>query len=364
MPHGFVLILFLALLPLHSVAEAPEKAENFQADEYILEHIVDRYGWHITTFKNTELSIPLPIILFDNGKWICFMSSRFHHGTQAYKGYALGFNKDMNGKMIKLQGKNAHFTGKLEKDNTYTYNTNFYDFSISKNVCSLFISIIIMCWMFLSVAKTYKRNPDKAPKGFQGMIEMVILFVRNEIAIPLIGAHKYHKYFPFLLTLFFFILINNLMGLIPIFPGGANVTGNITITMILALITFAVVTFSSNKNYWMHIINPPGVPWWLKIPIPLLPFIEFLGMLTKPFVLMIRLFANIVAGHIIILGFLGLIFIFGAMAPVWGFVASPISIFFYLFMGAIELLVAFIQAFIFTLLTALYIGMAIEEQHT
>ena len=220
-----------------------------------------------------------------------------------------------------------------------------------------------MCWMFISVANTYKRNPGKAPRGFQGIIEVVILFVRDEIAIPLIGAHKYQKYFPYLLTLFFFILINNLMGLIPIFPGGANVTGNITITMILALITFAVVTFSSNKNYWMHIVNPPGVPWWLKIPIPLLPFIEFLGMLTKPFVLMIRLFANIVAGHIIILGFLGLIFIFGAMAPVWGFVASPISIFFYLFMGAIELLVAFIQAFIFTLLTALYIGMAIEEQH-
>ena len=362
MPRVFLLILLLALLPLQGIAGA-SKTEAFRADEYIIEHIVDSYGWHITTIKGIEISIPLPIILFDEGKLVCFMSSKFHHGTQAYKGFALGFTNDTKGKIIKLQGEDAHFTGAWEKDKIYTYSTDFFDISISKNVCSLFISIFILCWIFLSVAKTYKRNPGKAPKGFQGMIEMVILFLRDEIAIPLIGAHKYQKYFPYLLTLFFFILINNLMGLIPIFPGGANVTGNITITMILALITFFIVTFASNKNYWMHIFNPPGVPWWLKIPIPLMPFIELVGMLTKPFVLMIRLFANIVAGHIIILGFLGLIFIFGAMSPLAGVLVSPVSVFFYLFMGLIELLVAFIQAFIFTLLTALYIGMAIEEQH-
>jgi F-type H+-transporting ATPase subunit a len=363
MPRGYTLIILLALLPFQIFAGNTTKIDEFRADEYIIEHIVDSYGWHITTFKSKEISIPLPIIVFDEGKFVCFMSSKFHHGTYAYKGYTLGFTKETKGKIVKLKGENAHFTGALQKEKTYTYNTDFFDISISKNVCSLFISIILLCWMFLSVAKTYKRNPDKAPKGFQGIIEVVILFVRDEIAIPLIGKHKYQKYFPYLLTLFFFILINNLLGLIPIFPGGANVTGNITITMILALITFFVVTFASNKNYWVHIFNPPGVPWWLKIPIPLLPFIEFLGMLTKPFVLMIRLFANIIAGHIIILGFLGLIFIFGAMTPVAGILVSPVSIFFYLFMGAIELLVAFIQAFIFTLLTALYIGMAIEEQH-
>jgi F-type H+-transporting ATPase subunit a len=188
-----------------------------------------------------------------------------------------------------------------------------------------------------------------------------IVFIRDEIAVPLIGSHKYRKYFPYLLTLFFFILVNNLMGLIPFFPGGANVTGNIAVTMVLALLTFFIVTFSSNKNYWTHIFNTPGVPWWLKFPLPLMPLIELVGVITKPFVLMIRLFANIVAGHIIILGFLGLIFIFGAMSPIAGYIASPISIFFYIFMGLLELLVAFIQAFIFTLLTALYIGMAIEE---
>ena len=327
-----------------------------------MEHIVDSYGWHITTFQNRAISIPLPIILFNEGRLVFFMSSKFQQGTAAYKGYALGFTKDTKGRIVKLQGEYANFTGTLEPNKKYAMMPVFFDISISKNVCALLISIIVLCWMFLSVARTYKRNPNSAPKGFQGMMEMVILFIRDEIAIPLIGD-KYQKYLPYLLTLFFFILLNNLMGFIPIFPGGANVTGNITITMILALITFFIVTFSSNKNYWLHIFNPPDVPWWLKFPLPLMPLIELVGVLTKPFVLMIRLFANIMAGHIIILGFIGLIFIFGAMTPIAGIIVSPISIFFYIFMGAIEILVAFIQAFIFTLLTALYIGMALEEAH-
>ena len=356
-------ILMFGWLSVPLFAEHNTEDEAFHADEYIIDHIVDSYGWHITTFKDREVSIPLPIILFDNGKFVCFMSSKFHHGTAACNGYALGFTKETKGKIVKLQGDNAHFTGNLVKNKQYAWSTNFLDISISKNVCALFISIILLLWIFLSVARMYKRNPNQAPKGFQAMIEVVILFIRDEIAIPLIGHHKYQKYFPYLLTLFFFILINNLMGLFPVFPGGANVTGNIAVTMVLALLTFFIVTFSSNKNYWAHIFNTPGVPWWLKFPLPLMPLIEVVGMFTKPFVLMIRLFANIVAGHIIILGFLGLIFIFGAMTPVAGFIASPISIFFYIFMGLLELLVAFIQAFIFTLLTALYIGMAIEEEH-
>jgi len=354
-------VLLIGMLPFRLVAGGA--TEEFRADEYIIDHIVDSYGWHILSFKGADVAIPLPIILFSEGKFVCFMSSKFHHGAEAYKGYALGFTKDTKGKIIKLQNEDAHFTGVLEKDKTYTWSTDFLDISISKNVCALLVSIILLIWIFLSVAKTYKRHPNQAPKGFQAMLEVVILFIRDEIAVPLIGAHKYQKYFPYLLTLFFFILVNNLMGLVPFFPGGANVTGNIAVTMVLALLTFFIVTFSSNKNYWAHIFNTPGVPWWLKFPLPLMPLIEVVGMLTKPFVLMIRLFANIVAGHIIILGFLGLIFIFGAMAPVAGYLTSPISIFFYIFMGLLELLVAFIQAFIFTLLTALYIGMATEEHH-
>jgi F-type H+-transporting ATPase subunit a len=213
------------------------------------------------------------------------------------------------------------------------------------------------------VARAYKRNPNGAPKGLQNMVEAVVIFMRDEVAIPMMGKKKYHKYFPYLLTLFFFILVNNLMGLIPIFPGGANVTGNIAVTLVLALVTFFVVQFSSNKTYWKHIINTPGVPWWLKFPLPIMPAIEFLGILTKPFVLMIRLFANIMAGHIVVLGFLGLIFIFGAIKPFLGILVSPVSVLLYIFMGLLELLVAFIQAYIFTILTALYIGMAIEEEH-
>jgi F-type H+-transporting ATPase subunit a len=357
------IILLFGLLPMPLIAESNGETEEFHADEYIMEHIVDSYGWHIASLKGKNVSISLPVILFDKGKLVCFMSSRFDHGTAAYNGYALGFTKGTKGKIVKLKGKDANFTGALEKNKVYLFSTKFFDISISKNVCALLISVIALCLIFLSVANTYKRNPNRAPRGFQGMMEVVILFVRDEIAIPLIGARKYEKYLPYLLTLFFFIMFNNLMGLIPVFPGGANVTGNIAVTMILALITFFIVAFSSNKYYWIHIFNPPGVPWWLKFPIPLMTFIEIVGLLTKPFVLMIRLFANIMAGHIVILGFIGLIFIFGDMHPVAGILVSPISILFYIFMGAIELLVAFIQAFIFTLLTALYIGMAMEEEH-
>jgi len=359
-----LLILLLGIFSIPLLANSNGDTEEFHADEYIIDHIVDSYGWHITTsLRGKDISIPLPIILFDKGKLVCFMSSKFRHGTFAYKGFALGFTKETKGRIVKLKGDYANFTGQLENKTIYQYSTKFFDVSISKNVCALLMSIMALCVIFLSVARTYQRNPRRAPKGFQGMVEIVILFIRDDIAIPLIGTQKYEKYFPYLLTLFFFILFNNLMGLIPFFPGGANVTGNIAVTMILALVTFFIVSFSSNKNYWLHIINPPGVPWWLKFPLPIIPFIEIVGLLTKPVVLMIRLFANIMAGHIIILGFIGLIFIFGAIHPLAGILVSPISILFYIFMGLIELLVAFIQAFIFTLLTALYIGMAVEEEH-
>jgi len=354
-------ILSSLLFSLQILAHASDTSKSFKADEYFMEHILDSYGWHITTVKGKDISIPLPIILFNQKKCICFSSSRFKSGAEAYKGYAIGFTKDSKGKIVKLHGENAHYTGKLEQNRTYAWSPVFFNISISKNVCALFISIILLCLVFLSVVKTYKRNPNKAPKGLQGLMEIVILFVRDEIAIPLIGKERYHKYLPYLLTLFFFILLNNITGLLPVFPGGANVTGNITITLVLAFITFFVVSLSANKKYWIHIINPPDVPWWLKFPLPLMPFIELIGLLTKPFTLMIRLFANMLAGHVIILGFIGLIFIFGAISPITGYLVSPFSIFFYILMAAIELLVIFIQAFIFTLLSALYIGMAGEN---
>ena len=353
--------LLLALFPLHLIAGQKSEANEFNVEEYIMEHILDSYGWHITDIGGHEVTIPLPVILFDHGKLVCFMSSKFHHGTAAYKGYAFGFTDKTAGKIVKLQEEHAGFTGTLDPDIDYNFNTSFFDISISKNVCAILISIFILCGIFLSVARTYKRNPNRAPKGMQNMLEAVILFIRDEIAIPMIGKEKHRKYLPYLLTLFFFILVNNLLGLIPLFPGGANVTGNIAVTLVLALITFFVVQFSSNKTYWKHIFNMPGVPLLLKLPIPIMPVIELFGLITKPFVLMVRLFANIMAGHIVILGFLALIFIFGGINQYLGLAVAPVSVVFYIFMGLLELLVAFIQAYIFTILTALYIGMAGEH---
>ena len=355
----FLCTLMLLFSPNFNMSIHAE--EEFDPGEYIMGHITDDYGWHITTINDHHITIPLPVILFDDGL-VSFSSSKFHHGQQAYKGYALGFTKETDGSIVKLGGNYADYTGEIDYATMPTIDhVCKYDISITKNVCALLISIILLCWIFLSVAKRYKEGPLKAPKGMQSLLEPLILFIRDDVVIPSIGEDKYQKYFPYLLTLFFFILFNNLMGLIPIFPGGANLTGNIAVTMVLALITFFITNISGSKHYWKDIFNAPGVPWWLKIPIPLMPLIEFIGVFTKPFVLMIRLFANITAGHIIVLGFIGLIFIFGAISPAIGYAVSPVSIFFYIFMGLLELLVAFIQAFVFTLLSAIYIGMAIEE---
>ncbi len=238
-----------------------------------------------------------------------------------------------------------------------------YDFSITKTVFGIFLSVALMLLVFLTIAKNYRKNKGKAPKGLQSLLEPLILFIRDDIAKSSIGEKKYEKFMPFLLTVFFFIFFNNLLGLIPFFPGGANVTGNISVTLVLAVFTFLITSFSGNKQYWLHIVNTPGVPWWLKFPLPLMPIVEIIGIITKPFVLMVRLFANITAGHIIVLGFVSLIFIFGAISGLLGYSVSVVSVTFMLFMWLLELLVAFIQAYVFTLLSALYFGLATEEHH-
>ena len=217
-----------------------------------------------------------------------------------------------------------------------------------------------MILIFFAVAKGYKKREGQSPKGIQSVLEPLIVFVRDEIAKPSIGP-KYGKFLPYLLTVFFFIWIANLLGLIP-FIGGFNVTGNIAVALVLALITFVLTAANGNKDYWMHILWTPGVPWWLKVPIPLMFIIEFIGFLSKPIVLMLRLFANITAGHIIILAFVSLIFIFDNLyGAAGGFGVSIVSVIFSVFMFCIELLVAFLQAYVFTLLSALYLGSAVEE---
>ncbi|HPE39573.1 MAG TPA: F0F1 ATP synthase subunit A [Bacteroidales bacterium] len=355
--YSVLLLIVFAFSSIQTQASGSE-GEKFNPGTFIIDHVIDSYGWHITTFKGHSISIPLPVILWDQGKLVVFSSSKFHHGESAYKGYALGFTKETNGKIVKLK---EPITGHFDHNPDLISNARFFDISISKNVFSLLLSVALLCVIFFSVAKSYKKRPQMAPKGLQSLMEIVIVFIRDEVVIPSIGYAKHQKFLPYILTLFFFILVNNLMGLIPIFPGGANVTGNIAVTGILALLTLLITSFSGSKSYWKHIFNTPGVPWWLKIPIPIMPIVEAMGIFTKPFVLMVRLFANITAGHIIILGFISLIFIFGAMNPYVGLAVSPLSLVFYLFMGLLELVVAFVQSYLFALLTAMYIGMALED---
>ena len=322
---------------------------EFQAGNMIIEHITDSYEWHIMSIGHTHISVPLPIMLYDEGKFHFFMSSVFHHSKE-HDGYFISHHDMNSGKLVKLDSAGEEIRPTL-------------DFSFTKNVLAIFMSVFALIFIFLSVAKAYKRREGMAPKGLQSFLEPIIIFVRDDIAKASIGEKKYKKYLPFLLTVFFFILINNLLGIVPFFPGGANVTGNIGVTGVLALFTFIITTFSGNKNYWVHLVNAPGVPWWLKIPIPLMPIVEIMGVFTKPFVLMVRLFANISAGHIIILGFISLIFIFGEINAGAGYGVAVVSVTFSIFMDVLELLVAFIQAYVFTLLSALYFGMATEESH-
>jgi F-type H+-transporting ATPase subunit a len=348
-------IIFLFFLP--NAISSPEigheeKSSDLDVGGMIIDHVVDAYEWHIATVQDHHISIYLPVILIDKEGLHIFSSKKFHHGHDAYMGYAICQEKGAKkGKIVKVDE-----AGNLNKE------ASFVDISITKNVLSLLMSVVVLLIVFISMAKGYQKRGIGAPKGIARIVEPVILFVRDDIARPSIGP-KYERYLPFLLTLFFFIIFNNLLGLIPFFPGGANLTGNISVTLVLAVFTFVITNVSGNKDYWKHIVNTPGVPWWLKIPIPLIPLIELISVLTKPIVLMIRLFANITAGHIICLGFISLIFIFGSMSTAMGFAISPVSVFFYMFMTLLEFLVAFIQAFVFTLLSAIYIGMAIEEHH-
>jgi ATP synthase F0 subcomplex A subunit len=258
------------------------------------------------------------IVISEQSGFHMFMSSKFHHGHSEYNGFYIAQEGEFRGKVVEKIG---------DKE------VRPFDISMTKNVVAMLISMIFLMWIFISVAKAYTRRKGQAPKGIQSLMEPLILFVRDEIAKPAIGEKKYEKYMPFLLTIFFFIWLNNLMGLVPFIPGGANVTGNITITMVLALFTFIITTFSGNKNYWVHIFNTPGVPWWLKFPVPLMPLVELMGVFTKPFVLMVRLFANITAGHMIVLAFVSLIFIFGQISPMLGYGTSVISVLFVIFYG-------------------------------
>ncbi|MCB9168821.1 MAG: F0F1 ATP synthase subunit A [Flavobacteriales bacterium] len=321
-----------------------EQVEKFNAGKMILEHIADEHGWHLWG----HTSIPLPVILYDAERGLkVFSSARFEHGHASHDGYALSEDGDVI----------AVDTNGLEDE---AATDRIWDISITKNVVSLFVSVVLLLLIFGSIARTYSRRAGQAPRGLQNMLEPIILFIRDDVAKSAIGEKKYERFMPFLLTVFFFIFLNNLLGLVPIFPGGANLTGNIAITFILACFTFVVVTLNGNAHYWRHILAMPGVPVWVLV---ILTPVEILGMFLKPFVLMIRLFANMAAGHIIALSFFSLIFVFGETSAGAGYGVAIGSWAFTVFMGLLELLVAFIQAYVFTFLSAIYIGAAVEEHH-
>lgn len=312
--------------------------EKFNASELILEHIADSHDWHLWG----HTSIHLPVILKTDKGFEFFSSGKFNHGHEAYVG------KHYTYKIEHEHIKVVNDKGELDEEAS----AKLMDFSITKNVVSMFLSIIVLLIIFLSVASAYRKREGKAPKGFQSLIEPIIVFVRDEIAKPNLG-YKYARFMPFLLTIFFFIWVNNLLGLVPFFPGGANLTGNIAFTVVMGVITFIVTNVNGNKSYWKHVFLP-HVPWWLY---PIMIPVEIIGVLSKPFALIVRLFANITAGHIIVLSLICLIFIFKSLA------IAPVSVAFVLFMDVLELLVAFLQAFIFTMLTALFIGTAVSEEH-
>lgn len=321
------------------------KPPKFDATTFIIEHVVDSHEWHIlTTVSGKHVSIPLPVILYSKEKGFdVFSSKRLAHG-HVYKGYKIEEEGDFKGKIL-----NVNEAGIADTVNRPL------DFSITKTVVGMIFAALVGLWIFLVLARSYKRTGISHPKGMQSFLEPVILFIRDDIAMPNIGEHKYEKYMPYLLSVFVFILLNNLMGLIPFPPPfGANVTGNIGVTFVLALFTFFITQFSGNKSHWKHVFAAPGVPFWL---LPIMIPVELIGLISKPFALMVRLFANITAGHIIVLSLISLIFIFNT---VW---LSPVSIVFVVFMDCIELFVAFLQAYIFTLLSALFIGMATAEEH-
>lgn len=355
---AIMLSLFLlagfALHAQEAEVAVPEEATESHATEekgldlkgMIFGHTGDAYDWHITTIGETPVSIPLLCIVYGQNGLDVFCSSNLGHEGhyKEYKGYKIAEEGKNEGKIIEVA------TGERP-----------WDFSITKNVCSLLMSCALLLFIFLSIAKKYKENPRTKPTGMQALFEPLIVSLHDDIIKPSVGKN-YKKFSAYLLTAFFFIFFNNILGIIPIFPGGANLTGNIAVTLVLATLTFILTNFCGTKAYWKEILWPE-VPMWLKAPIPIMQFIEVMGIFIKPVALCVRLFANMFAGHTMVLILIGLIFIFGQMSVYAGAGISVLSVLLIVFMSLLECLVCFIQAYVFTMLSAIFIGMGQEEEH-
>ncbi len=347
----FIVLFFMTFPVFASEQQEPEVSaateakpeDHFDPGPFIMSHIRDSHEWHLWSKSNGEaVSVPLPVIVYSKDKGLrIFMSSRVEEGHE-YDGF-----------LIPEEGPDA---GKILERTTAGDLVRPLDFSITRTVVGILFAAILLVLIFVRMGKVYRRKKVVVPKGMNGFIEPMIIFIRDEVAIPNIGTEKYERHMPYLLTVFFFILLSNLLGLVPgVIPFGANVTGNIAVTFVLAVFTFVITQLSGTKTYWRHLIAQPGVPWWLA---PIMIPVELIGLFSKPFALMVRLFANISAGHTVVLGLVSLIFIFKSLA------IAPASVAFVIFMDCIEILVAVLQAYVFTLLSALFIGLATREhQH-
>ena len=337
------ILLVMALLPMPMLAGEEPKDEPLNISEIVLEHLADSYEWHIATYEGKHIGFPLPIIIRSSqtGEW--------HFCTEHSLPDGFFFNPE------------AH--GKIYEQMTDGSTVRPLDLSITRNVLQIWIVVAVLLVVFLSCARWYKKRDktSKAPTGFIGAVELLVTMINDDVIKASIGEKHYKPYAPYLLTVFFFIFVTNLLGLLPIFPGGSNVTGNINITFFLALCTMLAINLFGNKEYWKEILWP-DVPIFLKA-IPLMPAIELFGVFTKPFALMIRLFANMMAGHAMILSFSCVIFLGWTMGVGLGIGLNLFSIIMLLFMNALELLVAFVQAYVFTMLSSVFIGLAHKEHH-
>ena len=326
-----------------------EQSSEIDVGEILFGHIGDSYGWHITDWKGKHVTIPLPCIVHSSTGWHFFMSSRIEHGHE-HEGLFIAEEGRYEDKIVERGAD-----GELVRP---------FDISVTKNVASLMIAAVLLISLVLATTRWYRRHDasEEAPQGFAGLMEMMIMMVNDDIIRPSVGEKHYRKYSPYLLTAFFFIFVCNLMGLIPFFPGGANVTGNIAVTMMMALFTFIAINVFADKHYWKEILWP-DVPMFLKFPIPIMQTIELFGVISKPFSLMVRLFANIMAGHMMVLGLVSVIFVTVKLGPVLNGSMTVIAMLFGLVINCLELLVAFIQAYVFTMLSAVFIGMAHQEEH-
>lgn len=347
--HIIVLMLLAVLSVGASASEAADSAESkINPKDIIFEHLLDGYGWEVPFDHHHR--IPLPVMCFASDGFHCFSSSHLDHGAVYTDG---GCTFTIGGPESKYKGKLVEIVDGKE--------VRPWDISITKNVCALFICILLVGGVMLWLAAFLKKHPYKAPRKGLGAVEAVVTFVYDGVVKPILGPQA-RRFAPYLMTVFFFILVMNLLGLVVIFPGGANLTGNIAVTLVLSVCTFIATNCFANKYYWKEIFWP-DVPWWLKVPLPIMPVIEIFGMFTKPAALTVRLFANMMGGHMIVITLTLLIFIFSAINPVAGGASTVVSLIFSIFMLLIDVLVSFIQAYVFTMLSTIFIGLAQEQEH-